>query len=94
MDEEDEEFRLRCLQTAKKALELMKASIEFSENHIILDDGTVMEIGEMPAEDLQGHIAESFETPMMKMDLDSIDISKEMKMLYGSRKEKTNEQMR
>ena len=86
MDEEDEEFRLRCLQTAKKALELMKASIEFSENHIILDDGTVMEIGEMPAEDLQGHITESFETPMMKMDLDSIDISKEMEMLYGKNK--------
>lgn len=86
MDEEDEEFRLRCLQTAKKALELMHASIQFSENHIILDDGTVMEIGEMPAEDLQGHIAEPFEMPMMKMDPDSIDISKEMEMLYWKKK--------
>ena len=87
MDEEE----VKKFLFLSKLRRVLHESIAFAETHILLEDGTVMEIGEMPAKDLRKPIAKSFEASTLKVDLDSIDISKEMEMLYGSRKEKTND---
>lgn len=86
MDDDDFNKQARLL------LDCLWEMIRFNDRHILID-GEVMEIGEMPAEDLRKPIGESFAASTLSVDLYSIDISKEMEMLFGNGKEKSGEQM-
>ena len=69
----------------QKLTELMKqksAEIMAIEDRYILEDGTLIEIGEMPPEVLRGHfeVKKMGNCPMLKLDR-NIDISKELGMV-------------